>query len=43
MTGLEAHGFWYWVLSIFAIFAILRSMAWPASYYQKSLDLRMKP
>ena len=29
MAGLEAHGLWHYVLSIFAIFAILRSMEWP--------------
>ena len=37
MAGSEAHGSWYYVSSIFAIFAILRSMEWPAPYYQNSL------
>ena len=37
MVGLESHGLWHFVLSIFAIFAILRSMEWPASDYHNYL------
>ena len=37
MAGLEAHGPWHCVSSIFAIFAILRSMEWPAPDYHNSL------
>ena len=37
MARLEAHGSWHYVSSVFAIFAILRSMEWPAPDYQNSL------
>ena len=37
MTGSEANGSWHFVLSIFAIFTILRSSEWPAPDYQNSL------
>ena len=37
MAGSEAQGLWYFVLLVFAIFAILRSMEWPAPDYQNSL------
>ena len=37
MAGLELHGSWHCVSSIFAIFAILRSMERPASDYHSSL------
>ena len=37
MAGSEAHGSWHCVSSIFAIFAILRSMEWPAPDYWNSL------
>ena len=38
MVGLEAHGLLLCVLLVFAIFAILQSMEWPAPDYQNSLD-----
>ena len=37
MARSEAHGSWHCVSSIFAFFAILRSMECPASDYQNSL------
>ena len=37
MAGSEAHSLWHYILLIFAIFVILRSMEWPAPDYQKSL------
>ena len=39
MDRSEAHGSWHCVSSIFAIFAILRSMGWPTPDYQNSLVL----
>ena len=37
MSGLELHGSWHCVSSIFAIFAILRSMEYPTPDYHKPL------
>ena len=37
MARLEANGSWHCVSSTFAVFAILRSINWPAPDYQNSL------
>ena len=40
MAGSEAHSLWHCVLSIYAIFAVLRSMECPTPDYQNSLVFR---